>query len=238
MSANTEEKADGDVKKGGNSLQDRLFNLRMKINQGRKANKEEVEEEYKRFSNPKHEQKQRYLQKLAEAQQGEGETLGDDPAPKSKKWDKEEGLMQQTAEQAEYAAEKARKKEEVKSTFGWQAFTAEATHRAYEKRLKKLPTAGRSGSSSGTGESHLEENPLDYGKSGTNVTKAGLDRLTKDIEDREEARKNFSKRRMNYDASDVDYINDKNAIYNKKLKRAFDKYTVEIRQNLERGTAV
>lgn len=237
MSASVEEKGVGETKKAPESIQDRLFNLRMKINQGRKANKEEVEEEYKRFSNPKYEQKQRYLQKVAEAQQGEGETLGDEPAPKSKKWDKEDGLMQQTAEQAEYAAEKARKKEEIKSTFGWQAFTAEATHRAYEKRLKKLPTGSRSSSSSAA-ESHLEENPLDYGKSGTSVSKAGLDRLTKDIEDKEEARRNFSKRRMNFDASDVDYINDKNAIYNKKLKRAFDKYTVEIRQNLERGTAV
>ena len=234
----SESKDSTEVKSGPVSLQDKLFNLRMKINQGRKANKEEVEEEYKRFSNPKYEQKQRYLAKVAESQAGGGESIGDDPAPKPKKWDKEDGLMHQTAEQAEYAAEKSRKKEEIKSTFGWQAFTAEATHRAYEKRLKKLPTNHSSSRSSGPADSHLEENPLDYGKSGTDVTKSGLDRLTKDIEDREEARKNFSKRRMNFEASDVDYINDKNAIYNKKLKRAFDKYTVEIRQNLERGTAV
>ena len=224
------------------SLKDKLFNLRMKINQGRKANKDEVEEEYKRFSNPKHEQKQRYLQKLAEAQ-GEGEEGGDGSA-KGKKWNKEDGLMQQTAEQAEYAAEKAQKKQDNMATFGWQAFTAEATHRAYEKRLKKLPTNSSGGrnknnsSSASAAVSHLEENPLDYGKVGTAVSKSGLDRLTKDIEEREEARQNFSKRRMNFEASDVDYINDKNAVYNKKLKRAFDKYTVEIRQSLERGTAV
>lgn len=237
-SAATEEKAGVEEKKGPVSLQDKLFNLRMKINQGRKANKEEVEEEYKRFNNPKYEQKKMYLQKVAEAQEGEGETVGEESAPKGKKWDKEEGLMQQTAEQASYAAEKTRKKEEIKSTFGWQAFTAEATHRAYEKRLKKLPTKPTNRSSASTGESHLEENPLDYGKSGTEVSKSGLDRLTKDMEEREEARKTFSKRRMHLEGSDVDYINDKNAIYNKKLKRAFDKYTVEIRQNLERGTAV
>lgn len=230
-----EETANEEAPAGSNTLQDRLFKLRMKINQGRKANKTEVEEEYKRFSNPKYEQKQRYLQKVAEA---EGEAADEGAAVKGKKWDKEEGLMQQTAEQAEYAAEKQRKKQENMSTFGWQAFTAEATHRAYEKRLKKLPTAKGASSSSETAVSHLEENPLDYGKSGASVTKSGLDRLKKDIEDREEARKTFSKRRMNFEASDVDYINDRNAVYNKKLKRAFDKYTVEIRQNLERGTAV
>ena len=147
--------------------------------------------------------------------------------------------MGQTAEQAEYAAEKAQKKADTAATFGWQAFTAEATHRAYEKRLKKLPTAGAGRKADGeAGASHLVDNPLDYGKVGATVSKSGLDRLTKDIEEREEARSNFSKRRMHIDSSDVDYINDRNAIYNKKLKKSFDKYTVEIRQNLERGTAV
>jgi pre-mRNA-splicing factor SYF2 len=229
---------------GKESLKDRLFNLRMKINQGRKANKEEVEEEYKRFSNPKHAQKQRYLEKVAEAQQAEAQEMVGDSVVTTKKWNKDEEQMKQTAEQAEYEAEKIQKKADTAATFGWQAFTAEATHRAYEKRLKNLPThAGRSSSSgssskSRAGESHLEENPLDYGKSGAVVSKAGLDRLTKDIEDREEARSSFSKRRMKFEASDVDYINERNAAFNKKLKRSFDKYTVEIRQNLERGTAI
>jgi len=39
-------------------------------------------------------------------------------------------------------------------------------------------------------------------------------------------------------AADIDYINDRNKHFNKKIKRAYDKYTVEIRQNLERGTAL
>ena len=120
------------------------------------------------------------------------------------------------------------------------AFTVEATHRAYEKRLKKLPTNNNNQKSTSNNDtiSHLEQNPLDYGKTSSTISKSGLDRLTKDIEDKEEARKNFSKRRMKFESTDVDYINDRNAIYNKKLKKSFDKYTVEIRQNLERGTAV
>lgn len=52
------------------------------------------------------------------------------------------------------------------------------------------------------------------------------------------ARKNFSRRRANFEAEDVTSINERNKNFNKKLKRAFDKYTVEIRQNLERGTAL
>jgi hypothetical protein len=41
-------------------MEKRLFKLRMRMNQGRKANKAEVENEYKRFSDPKYEQKQKY----------------------------------------------------------------------------------------------------------------------------------------------------------------------------------
>ena len=237
------------VKSKSDQLKDRLFNIRMKINQGRKSNKAEVEEEYKRFSDPKYEQRQRYLIKQ---NAGLGNSGGDGPGHQDGKG---EIFLHQTAEQAEIAMERAEEKERNVATFGWHAFTTEATHRAYEKRLKKLPTHGNTPKSSATsssssssassgvagkaiGSSVLEADPLAYGTVGAAVGAAGLDRLSKDVEDRQAARTKFSKRRMGTDSADVDYINDKNAAYNKKLKRAFDKYTVEIRQNLERGTAI
>jgi t-SNARE complex subunit (syntaxin) len=65
-----------------------------------------------------------------------------------------------------------------------------------------------------------------------------VDRLARDMEQHQENRRKLSRRRMTLEASDVDYINDKNEAFNKKIKRSFDKYTVEIRQNLERGTAI
>ncbi|KAL4667168.1 hypothetical protein H8959_005857 [Pygathrix nigripes] len=37
---------------------------------------------------------------------------------------------------------------------------------------------------------------------------------------------------------DIDYINERNAKFNKKAERFYGKYTAEIKQNLERGTAV
>ena len=36
----------------------------------------------------------------------------------------------------------------------------------------------------------------------------------------------------------MDYINERNMKFNKKAARFYDKYTAEIKQNLERGTAV
>jgi len=38
--------------------------------------------------------------------------------------------------------------------------------------------------------------------------------------------------------ADVDYINDSNKRFNKSISRAFDAYTHDIKDNLERGTAL
>lgn len=65
-----------------------------------------------------------------------------------------------------------------------------------------------------------------------------LERMAQELEERIKARKKFSRRRQHYEGEDVDYINDQNRLFNRKAKQAFDKYTVEIRQNLERGTAL
>lgn len=39
-------------------------------------------------------------------------------------------------------------------------------------------------------------------------------------------------------AIDVTYISDRNRVFNEKLERSFSKHTREIKQNLERGTAL
>lgn len=53
-----------------------------------------------------------------------------------------------------------------------------------------------------------------------------------------EKRSKFSRRRAFNEEADVDYINERNMKFNKKAARFYDKYTAEIKQNLERGTAV
>jgi len=51
-------------------------------------------------------------------------------------------------------------------------------------------------------------------------------------------RKGFSRHRTNVEDEDVSYINKRNKIYNKKLERHFGEYSRELKQNLERGTAL
>lgn len=238
-SSSSAEPESGDATAGMSEMQKKLFNIRMKINQGRKANKNEVEEEYKRFNDPKYEQKKRVSRKNEQAAEGV-DGLGEEHEQTPKWKEDKNAFLQQTAESAEYESEKQQRKKDNMATFGWQAFTTDATHRAYEKKLNKLPTAASksSDSTSLNVPTILESNPLAYGTTGTNISEAAKARVAKDIEDRQEANRKFSKRRMHFEAADVDYINDKNAQFNKKLARAFDKYNVEIKQNLERGTAI
>ncbi len=62
--------------------------------------------------------------------------------------------------------------------------------------------------------------------------------MVAELNAKEVQRKAFSRRRAFRLDSDVDYINSRNAHFNKKIQRAFGKHTEEIRANLERGTAL
>ncbi|CAB1330788.1 unnamed protein product [Coregonus sp. 'balchen'] len=74
---------------------------------------------------------------------------------------------------------------------------------------------------------------------GTHVpSKEGIDRMVDDVEKQIEKRAKYSRRRAYNDDADIDYINERNAKFNKKAERFYGKYTAEIKQNLERGTAV
>ncbi|XP_040169703.1 pre-mRNA-splicing factor Syf2 [Anopheles arabiensis] len=69
-------------------------------------------------------------------------------------------------------------------------------------------------------------------------TPAAIDNMVKDLEGQIAKRKKFSRRRTHNDDADIDYINEKNARFNKKLERFYGEHTAEIKQNLERGTAI
>jgi pre-mRNA-splicing factor SYF2 len=226
--------------------QKRLFQIKMKMNQGRKANKVEVENEYRQLTDPKFGKMRHYENKYDKSLQkasADIEAAMDDDHRKKKTQSKEEALLNITANDSQRWQEKKDEKERNKATFGWHAFTSDATFRAYEKSLKHLPTKTADDEDLVDEENEqnvlsLEDKLLSGQKSGKSVPKAALERLGKRIEAREKEKEKFSRRRMHTDAGDVDYINEDNAKFNKRVKRSFDKYTVEIRQNLERGTAV
>ena len=70
------------------------------------------------------------------------------------------------------------------------------------------------------------------------ISEDKVDKMVKELKDRDEKRKSFSRRRRFHEEKDIDSINDRNEHFNKKIERAFGKYTLEIKNNLERGTAL
>lgn len=69
-------------------------------------------------------------------------------------------------------------------------------------------------------------------------TEAATARLVASVAKAQERRAKFSRRRTFDEDADVSYINERNRIYNEKLERSFKAQTLEIKQNLERGTAL
>jgi pre-mRNA-splicing factor SYF2 len=63
-------------------------------------------------------------------------------------------------------------------------------------------------------------------------------RLQQLVEQDRLKRASFSRRRKHDEEEQVDYINERNARFNKKVNRAYDKYTSDIKANFERGTAL
>ncbi|KAJ0401879.1 hypothetical protein ATCC90586_003487 [Pythium insidiosum] len=212
--------------------QRKLFELRMKVNAGRKDNKKvqprprELAAEHERLNNgDKKAKKEEHLKKRKEmkALTATGRAH-----------------LEETAELASVRAKKSEQKEKRKAAFGWDAFNQDSLYKAYKKRLVSLPTSEQSkskaASTTAIATSTLDDE-LSYGKADS-VDKEGLDRMANELEERIKARKTFSRRRRHVDGEDVDYINHQNRMFNRKASQAFDKYTVEIRQNLERGTAL
>jgi pre-mRNA-splicing factor SYF2 len=86
------------------------------------------------------------------------------------------------------------------------------------------------------GEEFYNANPILEGKA--KDSKEAVDRMVQDLAAQDEKRKNFSRRRMHNDEADIDFINEKNAKLNAKLERYYGAYTKEIKESLERGTAI
>jgi len=69
--------------------------------------------------------------------------------------------------------------------------------------------------------------------------KENVDRLVEDLRKAEEVRMRKRKERgQKVEDGDVTYINDKNKQFNMKLARFYDRYTTDIRESFERGTAI
>ena len=107
-------------------------------------------------------------------------------------------------------------------------FNSDAYYRAYKKRSKILPF-----------DKDLYDEEMKNGLSKNKVQNDIKKELLKnDMQQQIENRSKFSRRRKIYDEDEVDYINERNQKYNQKLHRFFGKESKEIKNNMERRTAL
>ncbi|CAN6476069.1 unnamed protein product [Victoria cruziana] len=210
--------------------QKKLFELRLKMNEARKANQIDMVAEKKRFEAPPESRgisKQKWLE---ERKKKIGKLLD------ANNLDISSSYMLDTQEMAE---KKYKKWEKEPAPFGWDVFNQKTLYGAYKKRTKNIEVDMDEYKKlrESDPEFYRSASSLQYGKI-PQVSEDKVDRMVKELQDREEKRKAFSRRRRFHEEKDIDSINDRNEHFNKKIERAFGKYTTEIKNNLERGTAL
>ncbi|KAI8320960.1 SYF2-domain-containing protein [Martensiomyces pterosporus] len=202
---------------------ERLKLLRARLAQSTQDNKREVYQEHQRLrENPgdlrRQERKRREAEILKEREEFQGSDY-----ERSRFWD-------YSAEQVEKYEEKKRKRQENME----RGFTdySQVNQRKYERDVAKLKPDLASyqrnkaeASQQLLSEAHTPE-------------PRNVERLVKTVEEQQKKRAALHKPTVEKEGDDVSYINERNARFNRKMNRAYDKYTKEIRDNFERGTAL
>uniref|UniRef100_A0A1J3JVC4 Pre-mRNA-splicing factor SYF2 n=1 Tax=Noccaea caerulescens TaxID=107243 RepID=A0A1J3JVC4_NOCCA len=208
----------------------KLFELRLKMNEARKFNQTDVGSEKKKMEAPtetKGVSKQKWVE---ERKKKIGKILDANGLDMTKAY------MLDTQEAAET---KYKKWEKEPTPSGWDVFNQKTLYNAYKKRTKniKVDLEEYNRMRAADPEFYREASSLQYGKA-PKTSKDKIDKMAKELLDREQKRQDFSRRRKFREEKDIDSINDRNEHFNKKIERAFGKYTLEIKNNLERGTAL
>ena len=217
-----------------NPAQRRLFELRLKLNEARKANQREAIEEKKRREAPEdfeREQKKKAYEGKKARREEIMEIRGMDPKKRE---------LTQTIEQAQELYKRWDKKKS-NSAKGGEVFSKHNLYNAYEKRTANVTVDmdeyERDKRSMGAAF-YADADEYVHGVTGADVPQDKIDRMAAELEAQKQKRANFSRRRTHRDDADVTHINERNEHFNRKIERAFGEHTREIKANLERGTAL
>ncbi|KAF6019072.1 hypothetical protein EB796_022627 [Bugula neritina] len=209
----------------------RLRELHLKRNEARKLNHGEVVEEDKRNKEPVNIEAKR---KRLEWEEQEAERKRQCKA-KGQDYDRMKVLDIQ-ADEAERDFHKRKKAQPITGFSTYEEMTARQNTRltkAFKPDMKEYAEKKEKMGDSFYADVNtlgLEEMHKD--------TEDGIDRMVNDLEKQIEKRSKYTRRRTHDEDADIDYINTRNAKFNQKLERFYGKYTTEIKQNLERGTAL
>lgn len=215
---------------GMSDKQRRLFELRLKLNEGRKKNQAAVIEEKKRVDAPEEYEKAQ-KRKMMEA----GKKTYQDNLVKQG-IDPKAGHLAVTIEQAN--SKKAKKQQYDPNNAG--QFSSERQHLTYE-RERALFNAQISAEE----YKAQKESVPDFYRSADSVdhstnkpTQEAIDRLAQNVIASQRKKQEARDKRQARETRALDGINLRNERHNAMLAKAYDKYSSEIKANLERGTAL
>jgi len=117
----------------------------------------------------------------------------------------------------------------------------EGQHRNYQRNIKSLPYVAaplNAAVSSGEDAATSTFNPMLHQPTDEIREREGARHLANEMKRIIEKKKTKRQREVEFEQEDVSYINQRNKRFNQKIARNYDKHTAEIRQNLERGTAL
>jgi peptidyl-prolyl isomerase G (cyclophilin G) len=197
----------------------KYMDLKSKINVAKNLNIEAVKEENLKFQDPHWEKKmsQKEYMKMRNLQK---DRLIEQGVPEEKLY------TQDTINKCEFKNKKDIKKLK-NSSFGWDVFNTDSLYRAYKKRLVTMPF-----------DKTLYEKQMEDPSIALETSDERKNLLIADTIEQQLNRKTRSRRRAFAEEKDIDYINDRNRHFNKKIQRYFEKNSTEIKANLERGTAL
>ncbi|KAK2955888.1 putative pre-mRNA-splicing factor SYF2 [Blattamonas nauphoetae] len=228
----TESSSDSD----SDSLRQKLFEIRTKINEAQRLNKQEVVEEERRKKTPfwKEERLRRKKEKIErEKRFTEAQEKGEEIPPEH---------LTESALQAKQKVKKEREKmfhtelDQYAASFtnklaSEAAFTKRTEHlrvsqEEYERQKKLLETEGD------IGRQLLSLN-----------TSTQKEKLAQELKAEKEKKDKYHRPRLNLtagrdDEEEVTYIHKGNKKFNEKINRYYDQYTFEIKESFERGTAL
>ncbi|KAK8805653.1 hypothetical protein WA158_002309 [Blastocystis sp. Blastoise] len=219
-----ESKDDDHEEYSNNPRRERLMKLKKKLLQADLISKNEVSEEFTRLETDDIEKKQKREEWYRQHQQ----KLKD---LKAKGIDEEHSYLMESVASAEKRESKKEQKEMNRiNNFGWNIFNQDALYRAYNKQVSKLPKKSVSDLST--------KDSLDYGDN-SKIDPEKAEMVANYYKEKDEkSKENFSKRKTFYNEEEVNYINERNRVFNKRLSRYYDKYTADMRANIERGSAL
>ncbi|KAJ2719872.1 pre-mRNA-splicing factor SYF2 [Coemansia sp. Benny D115] len=215
-----------DIPESLRSQVDLLRTLREKLAESSQENKREIYKEHqKQHENPGEQRRHERKRREAEILQKRDEYTGKD-YERSRFWD-------YSVERVEKYQEKKRKAEENIER-GFTDF-AQMNRRKYERDVAKIKP-----DLAAYERDKAESSKSSLGALG-NEHKPDAHRvelLAKSVEEQQRKRAKLHKPSIEKEGEDVSYINDRNARFNRRMNRAYDKHTKEIRDSLERGTAL